>query len=436
MDMKIKEFKIKYFKNLESIDISTDSKINLIVGKNNVGKTSLIQSLYIAFSTHDFLEYYKTEYHLDSLSSLITYSKNKSTINIKTTRRKPNNEIQIELLRPTIKDTILFIQEETEANFHNNSNEPYLVNLNKRIKETSGDIGKIFESSNMDKIKILIEELIDSNKSKIENNMKNDVIINGKYYPSNGTLDTILDFQRSIFQKYIENVKKESNKRYSEDAINNLLISSRIRLKFGSRLLRSNIRHKSPEGNGILYINTNTLDLRQFSNGSESVAIEIQEIIKNEDLLTDLERFTFRNLVFNRDGVRQEIPLELMGDGFKVFIYIVSMLLQYTKSEIKPVILIEEPEVHMHPGYIIEFVRYLINFSINNDIQFFITTHSEDLINNFLSAEINEKLQNTLKKELKIIRLTNANGENIVDTMNYEDAFENINTLYLDLRGI
>ena len=112
------------------------------------------------------------------------------------------------------------------------------------------------------------------------------------------------------------------------------------------------------------------------------------------------------------------------------------MLLQYTKSEIKPVILIEEPEVHMHPGYIIEFVRYLINFSINNDIQFFITTHSEDLINNFLSAEINEKLQNTLKKELKIIRLTNANGENIVDTMNYEDAFENINTLYLDLRGI
>ena len=67
MDMKIKEFKIKYFKNLESIDISTDSKINLIVGKNNVGKTSLIQSLYIAFSTHDFLEYYKTEYHLDSL---------------------------------------------------------------------------------------------------------------------------------------------------------------------------------------------------------------------------------------------------------------------------------------------------------------------------------------------------------------------------------
>ena len=434
--MEITNVKIKHFKNLKSIDISTNSKINLIVGKNNVGKTSLIQSLYIAFSTQELLEYYKSEYHLNSLSSLITYSRNKSTINIKTTRRKPNNEIQIELLRPTIKDTILFIQEETEANFHNNSNEPYLVNLNKRIKETSGDIGKIFESSNMDKIKILIEELIDSNKSKIENNMKNDVIINGKYYPSNGTLDTILDFQRSIFQKYIENVKKESNKRYSEDAINNLLISSRIRLKFGSRLLRSNIRHKSPEGNGILYINTNTLDLRQFSNGSESVAIEIQEIIKNEDLLTDLERFTFRNLVFNRDGVRQEIPLELMGDGFKVFIYIVSMLLQYTKSEIKPVILIEEPEVHMHPGYIIEFVRYLINFSINNDIQFFITTHSEDLINNFLSAEINEKLQNTLKKELKIIRLTNANGENIVDTMNYEDAFENINTLYLDLRGI
>ena len=116
--MEITNVKIKHFKNLKSIDISTNSKINLIVGKNNVGKTSLIQSLYIAFSTQELLEYYKSEYHLNSLSSLITYSRNKSTINIKTTRRKPNNEIQIELLRPTIKDTILFIQEETEANFH------------------------------------------------------------------------------------------------------------------------------------------------------------------------------------------------------------------------------------------------------------------------------------------------------------------------------
>ena len=92
--------------------------------------------------------------------------------------------------------------------------------------------------------------------------------------------------------------------------------------------------------------------------------------------------------------------------------------------------------MHMHPGYIIEFVRYLINFSINNDLQFFITTQSEDLINSFLSEEIDKKLQNALKKELKIIRLTNADGANIIDTINYEDALENINTLYLDLRGI
>ena len=125
-----------------------------------------------------------------------------------------------------------------------------------------------------------------------------------------------------------------------------------------------------------------------------------------------------------------------MGDGFKGFIYIISRLLECTKSKIKPVILIEEPEVHMHPGYIVEFMRYLINFSINNDIQFFITTQSEDLINSFLSEEIDKKLQNTLKKELKIIRLTSAEGKNIVDTLNYKDALENINTLYLDIRGI
>ena len=434
--MEITNFKIKHFKNLESIDISTNSKINLIVGKNNVGKTSLIQSLYIAFSTQEFLEYYKSEYHLNSLSSLITYSKNKSTINIKTSKKKPNDEIQIELVRPKIKDTILYIQEETETIFQNNSTDPYLVKLNKQIKDTSGDIKKIFESFNMNKIKILIKELIDSNKNKIENNMKNDVIINGKYYPSNETMDIILDFQRSIFQKYIENTKKISNKRYLEDTINNLLFSSKFKFKFGPYFIRSSMKYKTHADSGILYINTNNIDLAQFYNESEIVAIEIQEIIKNENLLANLERFTFRDLVFNLNGVRQEIPLELMGDGFKGFIYIISRLLECTKSKIKPVILIEEPEVHMHPGYIVEFMRYLINFSINNDIQFFITTQSEDLINSFLSEEIDKKLQNTLKKELKIIRLTSAEGKNIVDTLNYKDALENINTLYLDIRGI
>ncbi len=434
--MEITNVKIKHFKNLKSIDISTNSKINLIVGKNNVGKTSLIQSLYIAFSTQELLEYYKSEYHLNSLSSLITYSRNKSTINIKTTRTKTNDEIQMELVRPKIKDTILFIREETEAIFQNNLTDPYLVKLNKRIKETSGDIKKIFESFNMDKIKILLEELIDSNKNKIENNMKNDVIINGKYYPSNETMDIILDFQRSIFKRYIENTKKISNKRYLEDTINNLLFSSKFKFKFGPYFISSSMRYKTYADTSILYINTNNIDLGQFYNESETVAIEIQEIIKNENLLANLERFTFRSLVFNLEGIRQEIPLELMGDGFKDFIYIISRLLQCTKSKIKPVILIEEPEMHMHPGYIIEFVRYLINFSINNNLQFFITTQSEDLINSFLSEEIDKKLQNALKKELKIIRLTNADGENIVDIMDYEDALENINTLYLDLRGI
>jgi len=434
--MEITNFKIKHFKNLESIGISTNSKINLIVGKNNVGKTSLIQSFYIAFSTREFLEYYKSEYHLNSLSSLVTYSRNKSTINIKTTRKKPNDEIQIELVRPKVKDTILYIQEETEAIFQNNSSDPYLLKLNKRIKETSGDIKKIFESLNMNKIKILIEEFIDSNKGKIENNMKNDVIINGKYYPSNETMDIILEFQRSIFQKYIENTKKISKKKYLEDTINNLLFSSKFRFKFGHYFISSSMRYKTHADTGILYINTNNIDLAQFYNESETLAIEIQETIKNENLLANLERFTFRNLVFNRNGVRQEIPLELMGDGFKGFIYIISRLLQCTKSKIKPVILIEEPEEHMHPGYIVEFVRYLINFSINNDMQFFITTQSEDLINSFLSDEIDKKLQNALKKELKIIRLTNVGRKNIVDTINYVDALENVNTLYLDLRGI
>ena len=68
--MEIKNIKIDNFKNLESIDIITNHKINLIVGKNNSGKTSLIQALYITFLTKEFISFYKKEYNLSSLSSL------------------------------------------------------------------------------------------------------------------------------------------------------------------------------------------------------------------------------------------------------------------------------------------------------------------------------------------------------------------------------
>ena len=429
--MEIKNIKIDNFKNLESIDIITNHNINLIVGKNNTGKTSLIQALYITFLTKEFISFYKKEYNLSSLSSLINYSSNKSLIEIKTNMEKPKDKIYLEISRPKFKDFILYMQAQID-HFLEIDGKTFSNLPDKPKSKKTQDFSRLFTSEN-NEIKSLVEEIINEKKIEIANNIKYDVIIAGKYSPSEETTKLLSEIHRQVFKKITEKIGKTIPKEYES-----YLSIWQFEREFGIIIdhMAAPESNKAQMNGGLLYINAGHINLEQFYKQSETTAIEIQGIIKTLNILPDLERFTFRNLVFKKDGVRKEIPLEIMGEGFKVLIYIISMILSFKNRKIKPVILIEEPEIHMHPGYINEFVNYLIDFSINNNIQFFITTHSEDLINSFLNEDLEVEIKKKLKDEFAIIRLTDINGENLVETMNYENSLDNINNLYLDLRGI
>jgi AAA15 family ATPase/GTPase len=433
--MEIKNIKIENFKNLESVDILTNHKINLIVGKNNTGKTSLIQALYITFLTKEFISFYKKEYNLSSLSSLINYSSNKSLIEIKTNMEKPKDKICLKISRPNFNDFILYMQKQVD-HFLQIDKKALPELLGKQKLQNNQELGKLFTSENND-LQILIGEFINEKKNEIENSIRNDIIIAEEYNPSEETTKLISEIHWKLVGKIIEKIGEIGK----NDAVTyKLRLSYLPLLDSREHSVITNILHRKlnrPQlNNDLLYINAGYINLRQFSNQSETTAIEIQDIIKTLNILPDLERFTFRNLVFKKNGIREEIPLEIMGEGFKVFVYIISMILSYKNRRIKPVILIEEPEIHMHPGYINEFVTYLINFSNHNNTQFFITTHSEDLINGFLNEDLEIEIKNKLKKEFAIIRLTDIKGENLVETMNYDNSLDNVNNLYLDLRGI
>ena len=430
--MEIKNIKIKNFKSIESLNIKTNRKINLIVGKNNTGKTTIIQSIYLAFSPKEFVKYYRNEYNLSSLGNLINYSADKSIIEIQTNRIKSKKTIRLEISRTKIEDSIVFIKDQVEDSIKKDKQK--IVELDhKLLSKYSKDFTRLFEVK-INEIKVLIEQLITERKDEIINSIKDDIIIDREYYPSLETKKLIFDIGRQLYEKIMERTEKVTIKSDLNEMLDILHFPTSLNLNFYNFPELS--LHKNKIYNGLLYINAGKINLRQFYNQSETTAMEIQDIIKKTNMLPGLERFTFRNIVFKKDGIREEIPLEVMGDGFKVLIYIISMILTYKDKKIKPVILVEEPEIHMHPGYINEFIKYLIDFSNNNNMQFFITTHSEDLINSFLREDLDDESKNKLKKEFQIIRLTNINNENLVETIDYDGAFDSINTLYLDLRGI
>lgn len=117
-----------------------------------------------------------------------------------------------------------------------------------------------------------------------------------------------------------------------------------------------------------------------------------------------------------------------MGDGFKSIIGLLWELKR--RGSQNNVILLEEPENHMHPGYINTLVKFLIQISREEKLQLFITTHNIDFISEFFEKEGKDK--EYLKEEFQVMLMQ----ENLTQTLSYETAKRDLNELHVDLRGL
>ena len=53
--MKIKNIKLKNYRNYDALDISFNDNLNIIIGENAQGKTNLLESIYVLAVTKSFL---------------------------------------------------------------------------------------------------------------------------------------------------------------------------------------------------------------------------------------------------------------------------------------------------------------------------------------------------------------------------------------------
>ena len=153
---------------------------------------------------------------------------------------------------------------------------------------------------------------------------------------------------------------------------------------------------------------------------------ETLDLIKDRvPYVIDIRQIENHLFAIVQEHKKRRIPIEFMGDGF-INLLRLAFVTAFSKNGVA---LLEEPETTLHPGFMNIIAEDIITYS--KYTQFFITTHSLELLQEFLEAAKNRgKLD-----RINVIRL--FKHEDLVDreVLSGTEALEEITTIKTDLRG-
>jgi len=129
-------------------------------------------------------------------------------------------------------------------------------------------------------------------------------------------------------------------------------------------------------------------------------------------------------LVFVR-GLERPVPLESMGDGFRAKLAILSAIAAVKKG----IALMEEPETRLHPGYVSSLVDEIGKTASDGKLQYVVSTHSLD----FLDAVLE-----TVPELVKVVRMYRMEDTTEIDfeILDGKESLEERDKLKMDLRGV
>ena len=427
--MRINEISIENFKGIDSLKFQP-RLLNVIVGRNNTGKTSILEAMALVLNS-DFIEKNYSEtpsaiinYLVDSCTikvSLINGIEEKRVIKIE----KMNAQEIVDEMTAAVLRNIQVLQSELKEIYARRLRDEAITAKKRRsfVEMDASEFPELVqetveEKMSSDTIKVLCQESIVLHRG------------DSQYFFFGDEFRHLQDDITFAITKKLLRGRSELDVRLIRTSL----------LRFHSGLVT---RVDANNSSAITKYNEVTLvkdplrylkGILEKEKGKQELALEIEGILKEEKILPNLRRFDFTEIVFETVNGIKSVSFNRMGEGFQTLVAILTLLKSINNS--KTIFLIEEPEVHMHPGYVIELVKYLAQVSAALNVQIFITSHSYDLIQSLLEDSYPEQLKLFLKENLLLLRLTRVEDTVIGESIGYDEGKSDISDLQLDLRGI
>ncbi|MBE5964253.1 MAG: DUF2813 domain-containing protein [Lachnospira sp.] len=388
--MKIQSLVIKNFKSIKELSITDIDNAFIFVGKNNSGKSSILDAIRAALGDYQISER--------------DFNMPENNIVIGMTLHFEEEDLQMFHTRGIVskmKKYDMWLKEFSQKLPGFNGSElsfEYIYNRDGK--------GKYKDVANKDnpEIKNVLPKLYFIDHTRKRDDLQENIL---KLQGSNPISDYKADY--CIFDR-----ARKCNQCFNcigaiaKKAVNELTVMETTRL----------LQYKLFDNN--LNIFANKLNKNFKKNGGQS-----QEI--RYEMKFDVEELFKINTVVKNTNRGTQGDIKQLSEGFRS-IYVLSLLETYTeeKNVIPYIIMIEDPEIYLHPQ--LQKVASEILYKLSKKNQVIFSTHSPNMIFNFTSKQINQvvvdKQYNTvIRKKTNIDEILDDLGYNANDLMNVNFVF-------------
>lgn len=323
-------FHIKNFKNFRNLTLETLGRINLIVGRNNVGKSSLLEALSI----------YITNGEENWLRELLANRGEEI-------QKTDSSEINAE----NVKQHYISLFSGWKENY----SQDYEIELGTNDKETVPvRISQVYLREGKNESSISMETF---NEEMLRTQAERSSITNAGLLISNGLQSNIIPYnkQRSYLNVFDEKCPFQFIPVDMIVRMNNAKLFDKISLSPDEDYVLDALRIINPAINRIRFIDTNE------------------------------GRYSERIAIVTLEGSDKRYRLGSMGDGINRILTIILALLNCKNG----ILLLDEFETGLHYSVQTQLWQIVFMLAEKLDVQVFVTSHSNDCIRGFTKANTN-----------------------------------------------